>query len=350
MYSRQITKDWEGRKLKKVSLNPLCAALGLAVALFGAVPKADAEILVMGGNPEGSLFYAQSQALGSIISKYSDIRVDVLPQSPTAYFPMFMTQEADIGLSSPIEADFAARATGPYEGVNDGKGYPLATLMLGSPIRLTLVVRANSGIETMQDLKGKRVVADYGAFAGSSITAEAALANAGLTHDDVQIISVSSYPEGVDAVIEGRADAAVGSMGSGILQQLNAGDGAKMLSIDPSEEAMARAQKVGPAFVPLLVKPGPVGVKEDTYVLSYATTLYARPDLPDETVKTLLQVLWDHAGELAPIHPSLATWTTDRFASTQTLLPYHPAAEAFYKEKGVWTDAVDARNKAVAKK
>jgi hypothetical protein len=330
------------------ALKPAAAGLALAAALIGITPRAEAEIVVMGGNPEGSLFYAQSQAIGAVIGKHTDIRVDVLPQSPTVYFPMFMTQEADIGLSSPIEADFAARAVGPYDGVNGGEGYPLNTLMIGSPIRLSIVVRGNAGIETLADLKGKRVVADYGAFAGSSITAEAALANAGLTTDDIEVVSVSSYPEGVNAVIEGRADAAVGSMGSGILQQLNAAEGAKLLSIDPSDEAMARSREIGAAFVPLEVKAGPVGADQDIFVLSYGTTLYVRPDLSDETVTALLQAVWDNHEELKAIHPSLATWTPDRFASTQTMVPYHPAAIAFYKEKGVWTDEVEARNAEVS--
>ncbi|WP_157016879.1 TAXI family TRAP transporter solute-binding subunit [Mesorhizobium xinjiangense] len=329
-------------------LKPSTMGLALVAALIGTVSKADAEIVVMGGNPEGSLFYAQSQALGAIIGQHTDIRVDVLPQSPTVYFPMFMTQEASIGLSSPIEADFAVRAKGPYEGVNDGEGYPITTLMLGSPIRLSLVVRANAGIDTISDLKGKRVVANYGAFAGSSITAEAVLANGGLTTDDVELVSASSYPEGVSAVIEGRADAAVGSMGSGILQQLNAAEGAKLLSVDPSEEAMARSREIGSAFVPLKVKAGPVGVDEDIHVLSYATTLYARSDLEDETVTTILQAIWDHHEELEAIHPSLATWTPDRFASEQTVVPYHPAAVTFYKDQDAWTDEVEARNNEVA--
>jgi TRAP transporter TAXI family solute receptor len=333
---------------KKFRFMPAVAALGLSISLFGAAPKADAQIVVMGGNPEGSLFYAQSQALASTISKYTDVRVDVLPQSSTVYFPMFMTQEVDVGLSSPLEAYSAFNAEGLYEGVNDGEGYPLSTLMLGSPIGLSIVVRADSDIETLQDLKGKRVVMDYGAFASSSITAEAALANGGLTAEDVQVVSASSYPEGVNAVIEGRADGAVGSLGSGILQQLNASNGARLLSVDPSDEAMARTQEAGPAFVPLEVEAGPVGVNEDSHLLGYAITLYARPDLSDETVRTILQTIWDNHEELATIHPSLATWTPDRFASTQTQVPYHPAAVEFYKEKGVWTDEIDARNSEIS--
>merc|ERR1711916_85626 len=143
------------------------------------------------------------------------------------------------------------------------------------------------------------------------------LANAGLTDDDIEVVSVSSYPEGVTAVIEGRADAAVGSIGSGILQQLNAAEGARILSIDPSPEAMARSQEIGSAFVPIEVPAGIVGVDSDIYALSYATTLYGRSDLADDKVIAILETLWEHSEELKAIHPSLATWTPDRFNLTQ---------------------------------
>lgn len=324
------------------------AAVALAAGFALAPTAAQAQIIVMGGNPEGSLFFAQSQALASVIGRHSDLRVDVLPQSATVFFPMMDTEEADIGLSSPIEADFAFRATGPYDGANDGQGHDIRTIMLGSPIRLSLVVRGSSDIESVDDLAGRRVVADYGAFAGSTITANAVLANAGLTSDDVTVVSVSSFPEGVRAVIEGRADAAVGSIGSGVIQQLAAAEGARILPIDPSDEAMARAQEVGSAFVPLLLEPGPVGVDVDTYVLSYSTTLYTRADLDGEIIRTILEVLWEHSGLLPGIHPTLVTWTPDRFAGMDAVVPFHEAAIEFYREHGVWTEEHDALQAALS--
>jgi len=317
--------------------------LGVVSTLFAAAAPASADIIVMGGNPEGSLFYAQAQAIASVVGKHTDLRVDVLPQSGTVYFPMFQTEEADIGLASPIEAKLAVDAESPFDAAKSVGGYDMRTVMLGSPIRLSLVVRGSSDIHSLADLKGKRVVANYGAFAGSTITALAALANGGLTADDVQVVNVSSYPEGVSAVMEGRADAAVGSIGSGILQQLNASEGARILPIDPSPEAMARAQAVGPAFVPIMVPKGPVGIDEDTYTLSYAITIYARPGLSDDKVNTFIDALWEHSGELADIHPSLKTWTPDRFANTDAVIPYHPAAIEFYKAHDAWSPELDKK-------
>lgn len=315
----------------------------MGLALAGTAATASAQFVVMGGNPAGSLFYTQAQALATTINKHTGYRVDVLPQAGSVFFPMFQTQEADIGIASPVEAKLAYDAEAPFEGANGGDGYQMQTLMLGSVNRLSLVTRASDDINSLEELRGRRVVADYGAFAGATKTALAALASAGLTTDDVNVVPVSSYPEGVRAVIEGRADAAVGSVGSGILQELDAAHGARLLPIHTEEAAVARLQEVGPAFVPLEVDAGPVGIDERTAVLSYQTTLYTRLDLEEEVIQNIMEVLWNNADELPAITRTLSTWQPENYANTDVVIPFHPVAIEFYKEQGVWTDGLQAR-------
>lgn len=327
--------------LKKLStrLGLMGATAGL---LFAAAP-ANAEIIVMGGNPEGSLFYAQAQALASVIGEHTDIRVDVLPQSATVFFPMFETGEVDIGIVTPLEARVAYDGKAPNDIVETSGRYDMRTIMVGSPMFMSLVVRGSSDIESMADLKGKRIVNNYGAFTGSTLSSRATIANGGLNEGDYKPVGVTTYVEGVNAVIEGRADAAMASIGSGIIQQLNAAEGARILPIDGSPEAMERTQAIGPALVARNLPAGPVGVEQDMDVLSYGITLVARPDLSDETIKTILDAIWENYEELADIHPSLARWTPDRYASTEAVIPFHPAAVEFYKSKGAWSDEAEAR-------
>lgn len=333
-------------EMKMATMKKLLMAAALTLA--GAATAA-AQGLVLGGNPPGSLWYSQAQALAAVVSKHSPLRVDVLPQGGSTYFPMLQSREVDLGIASPIEALFATKAAWPFEGVNGGRGYAMKTVMLGSPNRLSLVTTKDSGINSPKDLKGKRVVANYGAFAGATLTSLSVLANAGLTKDDVRVVNVSSYPEGVRAVMEGRADAAVGSIGSGILQELHAAKGAKILPIDPSPEAMARVRKVGPAFVATVVKKGPPGVDVDTHTLAYDTTIVARPDLDNKAVATFIDTVWKHHKELPAIHKSLVTWTPDRFVSTDAVIPYHPGAIAYYKQRGVWTEAMEKHQADLSK-
>ena len=324
-----------------MSKRNLLIGFAAAVVIALQVPSvAWAQRVVLGGNPPGSLFYSMAQAISATVTKHSTIKVDVLPQGGSTYYPMMATGEVDFGLVNPIDALAARRGTPPFDKVSGGKGIPMQTLMLGSPIRLSLVTVDGSGIKSVKDLKGKRVVADYGAFASAGLTAMAVLANHGLSAKDVDVVTVSSYPEGVRAVMGGRAVAATASIGSGIIRELDASRGARILTIDPSPDAMARAKKFGEPYVVIKVPKGPPGVDEDIHALSYAITIVVRSNLDDKTAYDFVKAVWDHHAELKGIFRPLATWTPNRFASTQAVMPYHAGAIKFYKEQGVWSDAM----------
>lgn len=329
----------------------LTAARNIAVLLFvclAAVDPAQAQRVVLGGNPQGSQLYPMSNAIGSVVTRYSPLRVDVLPQGAGVFYPMMASAEVDFGMVNPMDALSAARGDPPYDRASRGRGFPIETLMLGSPIPLSIVAAGDSGIESVADLAGRRLVADYGAFASAGLTADAVLASAGLDRDDVEVVTVSSYPEGVRAVIEGRADAATGSVGSAIIRELELARGAKFLSVANDTEALARVQAIGSAFTPYLAEAGAPGLAEATWVLAYDVPIIVRSDLDEQVAYDFVKALWDHHAELARIYAPLATWTPDRFASTQALIPYHAGAVRFYREHGVWSESLETRQRTLS--
>ena len=188
-----------------------------------------AQRVVLGGNPQGSQLYPISQAISTIVSENSLLRVDVLPQGGSVLYPMMQTEEVDFALVNPMDALSALKGEGLYQRASRGQGFPMQTLMLGSPIALSIVAAADSGITSIADLAGRKVVANYGAFASAGLTAEVVLGSAGMDLSDIDVITVSSYPEGVRAVIEGRAQASTGSVGSSIIRELEVARGARFL-------------------------------------------------------------------------------------------------------------------------
>jgi TRAP transporter TAXI family solute receptor len=315
-------------------------AAALCIVLAAVTATAQAQRVVLGGNPQGSQLYPMSNAIAAVVSRHSNLRVDVLPQGGSVFYPMMATEEVDFGMVNPMDALSAVKGEPPYDRASRGRGFPMQTLMLGSPIMLSLVTARSAGVDSVQDLKGRRVVANYGAFASSGLTALAVLANATMSADDVEVVTVSSYPEGIRAVMEGRAVAATGSVGSGIIRELEASRGARFLSIDTSPAAMARVREIGSAFEPLRLEAGPPGVEEDIWVLSYDIPIVVRATLDDDIVYEFAKTVWEHYEELEALFAPLASWTPDRFVSTQALIPYHPGAIRLYREKGVWSEAM----------
>jgi hypothetical protein len=90
-------------------------------------------------------------------------------------------------------------------------------------------------------------------------------------------------------------------------------------------------------------------VVEDTCFVAYDIHFATHKAASEQLVTTILKVIWDNAEKLPPIHPGFKEWTRDRAASTDTTIPYHPAAIKFYQEKGVWKKEMDqAQQKLLA--
>ena len=325
------------------------SVVGLLVAgSLAAGCEPTGERLVLGGNPQGSQLYPMSNAIAATVSRNSSLRVDVLPQGAGVFYPMMASGEVDVGLVNPMDAASAARGEPPYDQASRGRGFRLRTLMLGSPIAVSIVAAADAGISSIEELAGRRLVANYGAFASAGLTAEAVLASAGLSLADVEVVTVSSYPEGVRAVIEGRADAATGSIGSAIIRELDVARGARFLPVDPGADSIARVRAVGSAFEAYRAAAGQPGIAEETWVIAYELPLVAREDLDEERAYTFVKTLYEHHAELKETYAPLSTWTPDRFADTTVLVPYHPGAVRLYRERGLWNALLDARQRELA--
>lgn len=326
-----------------------------------APPPAEAlpEALTLGTNPIGSLYYAMGAGFAKVIGEHTPMKVEVLPQSATVWYPMLKTGEVNFGIAAASDASVAYAGKAIYEEATKGEGYrDLRIIMHGTPMKMSMVVRGDSGIKTGQDLKGKRVNLEFGAHFSVRLNQLAMLANFGLTPADVKPGVASSYVEGVRAVIEGRADASEGSVGSAIIEELNATPhGAYFIPLDSSPEAVERMRHIEeyhlyvPEYYVTMVKAGPAGVDEDKYMFAYPIAMVCGQSFSEEAVYNIVKAIWENYEELAPIHPRLKDWTPDRYVTIHGSIPYHRGAIRWYKEVGVWTSEMEEhQQKLLAKK
>ena len=316
-------------------------------------PQALPKTLSLGTNPVGSLYYAMGAGLAKVIGAHTPMKVSVLPQEATVWYPLLKTGEVNFGINGAADVSIAYAGKAIYERVTQGKGYrELRTIMHGSPMMMSIVVRADSGIKIGRDLKGKRVVTDFGAHFSATLNQPCMLANFGLTLGDVMQVKASGHVDGVRALIEGRADASIQSIGSAVIEELGASPGgAYTLPLDPSPEAVERMRHHPvygvhiPEFYVAMCKAGPAGIKEDKNVFAYPITMVCSESLSKEIVYRIAKAIWENYKELAPIHPQLKYWTPDRYASINSSVPYHDGAVRWYKEVGVWTEDLEKHQK-----
>jgi TRAP-type uncharacterized transport system substrate-binding protein len=168
------------------------------------------------------------------------------------------------------------------------------------------------------------------------------LASAGLTWSDVKVVPVPAINEGVDALVQGRADVSEFALGGAKVKEADAAVGVRHISTDCSAEGEARLRRAVPGYYPRIVKAGTAtAVVEDTCFIAYDLYLATGKSTADAVVEAALRAIFEHAEKLPPLHPAFREWTRERAVDPDVTIPYHPGAIRLYRERGLWSPRME---------
>ena len=305
--------------------------------------------VTVGSNPPGSLFYALASGLGKVISEASQMQAQVQPYAGTSTFvPLFDSSELDFGVVNAVDMGMVYQGQKlKVGGRNPFPHVPSSRLIMrGSPLRSSLIVKKDSPIKTIGDVKGKRVTGEYPAQLAVWYNVFGSLSNGGLTWNDVKVVPVPAVNEGVDALIQGRADVTTHAIGSAKVKEADAAVGIRYIPLDCSKQGEARIKKAVPGYYLSVVKAGSsTGIVEDTCAYTYDIYLVGHKALPDAVVRNVLQAIWINIDKLPQFHPGFAEWTKNRAVDAEVTIPYHPAAIRFLKDQNAWPATMDEAQK-----
>lgn len=319
--------------------------------LFGDLVEAQLpSSTAIGTNPAGTVFYAVASGLASVISGAGPMQSVVQPYTGTSTFlPLLDNGEIDFGVVNAVDMSLAYQ--GPMRlkvgGRNPFPHVPNTRLLMrGSPLTASLVSKKDSTIKTVFDVKGKRVTGEYPAHLAVWYSVFGSLASGGLTWDDVKVVPVPAVNEGIDALVQGRAEVSNHAVGSAKIKEADAAVGVRYVSLDCSSQGEERIKKAVPGYFLVTLKSGSsTGIVGDTCVQSYDIYFVGHKALPVQVVQATLKALWDNVDKLPPLHPQFKEWTRERAAAADVTIPYHPAAVQFYKEKNLWNAKMDEAQK-----
>ena len=323
----------------------LAVVVGLVVALASPAAAQLPRSVTLATNPPGTVYYTFGSGLAKVISG-GPFQVAIQPYAGSSTFlPLLNTGEVELGIVNAVDMGLSYR--GPKFQIGGRNPFPHAPnvrlVMRGSPLLVGLLVRKDSPIKTVHDVKGKRMTGEYPAHLAVWYNMFGHLASAGLTWSDVKVIPVPAVNEGVDALIQGRADVTEHAINAAKIKEADASIGVRHVSIDCSPAGEKRLKQAVPGYYGRIVKPGEAtAVVEDTCFIAYDTYLSAGKGVPDAVVEAALKSVWENTDKLAPIHPLFKEWTRERAVAHEATIPYHPGAVRFYKERKVWTAEMDA--------
>jgi hypothetical protein len=203
------------------------------------------------------------------------------------------------------------------------------------PEPFTVVARADAGIETFEDLQGKRVnVGNPGS--GQRGTMEVLMEEMGWTMDDFAVASELQAAEQSQALCDNNIDAMIYTVGhpSGSIQE--ATTACDSVLVDVNNEATEALVEENP-FYRVATIPGGMyrGNPDDTTTFGVGATFITSADVPEEVVYTVVSAVFENIDQFRSLHPAFANLDPEEMVSDGLSAPLHPGAERYYREAGL---------------
>ncbi|MBR9902823.1 MAG: TAXI family TRAP transporter solute-binding subunit [Gammaproteobacteria bacterium] len=302
------------------------AASMLAVAL-----PASAQQLSIATGGTGGVYYPIGGGFAEMINNHiegAQATAEVTGAS-VENMGLIMRGDADLALAL---ADTVYQA---YNGTDDFEGRQVENIRaLASvyPNAVQLVTLAESDIETIADLEGKRV--SVGApGSGTELNARALLEANGISYEDFTPQRLN-FNETADAIRDGDIDAGFWSVGPPTSSILNLAATRDIRLISLSDEEVANAQAEEEVFAPYELAAGMYdGMDEAVQTIGIPNVLVVNSEMDEELAYQLTQLLFENTDELIAVHPA-ANDTTVEFTMDSTPVPLHPGALRYFEEVG----------------
>lgn len=297
------------------------------IALGAMAGQADAQQLRFMTGPQGGAWYPLGGAIQAMVAN-DGIRIQVLPGGGVANAQGVQGGQADIAFGNSISVVDALEGREPFSGRADNICL-LATLY---PQYFHIVATRSSGVETPEDLAGRRIVTQPVGNTAEQVT-RAVLQTAGLSYSDMRGVDYVSYSDAVGLLQDGNAE--VFTLGTTVPASsiMDLSNSTRLNFVALTEDFIGRMQQeINPGYASLTIPAGAYpGQDEDVIVVGYTTQIIVRCDLDDGAVGTILERMWENRSDMASINAVMRDMTLEDMM-VEGGVPLHAAARAFYEE------------------
>jgi TRAP transporter TAXI family solute receptor len=312
-------------------------ALLCAIALFAGMPASAQQKIQLsiatGGT--GGVYYPLGGGMANVLSKY------IPGITATAEVTGGSVDNLKlIGTGKPYIAFVMADAgQDAYKGEDKFKGHkvPLRTLMVLYPNRMHVVSVEGTGVNSMADLKGKRVSTGSPGSA-TEVMAFRLIEAAGLDKDKDLKRERLGVSESVNALKDKKIDAFfwVGGLPTAAVTDLAATPGVKIKMIEHANLVPAMNKKYGNLYVAdTIPKSTYSGMAADNHNASVWNILVSNEKLSDQAAYNIVKTVFDKRADLIAVHKEAENFKLELQKQAATPIPFHPGAIKYFTEKGI---------------
>lgn len=311
------------RQLRSVAIG--CAALLLSAG------AASAQTFGFATMQPGTLNHTTGSAIAKVLKDKASINAVIQPTAgESVLIPLVGRGEAEFGIANIFEVEGAKAANKELR-------------LIGSiqALRGAYFVRKDSGMKTMADLKGKRVVFGYSAMKTIDPLAKAMLMTGGLTEKDIKPVLVPNVIRGADEFAAGNADMFFFAFGAPKVREVDATVGG-ILALEVPESGMPEAKKILAGGYLTMVQPNPfyVGVPKAMNVYTWDNMLFTNSKVSDDVVYKLIDTMVKNKDDMLTIQPALREFTAAGLYKKYDI-PYHPGALKYFSEHKIDAKSVN---------
>jgi len=337
IFQGSLTSTKEVSRMKKGLFFSIALVAAMMMSLSPAMAKT--QFVTIGTGGITGVYYPTGGAIAKMVNKKKKeygIRATVESTGGSVFnINAVMNGDLEFGIA---QSDRQYQAVhGLAEWKDKGPQKDLRAVFSIHPESVTLVAAVDSGVKSIQDLKGKKVnIGNPGS--GQRQNAIDALEAVGIDiNKDIEAESIKAS-EAASLLQDGRIDAFFYTVGhpSGAIKEATSG-ARKVRIADVAgpgiDKLLAKYPYYAKAIIPIKLYPGAKNDK-DVQTFGVKATLVTSAKVPDEVVYAITKEVFDNFEAFKKLHPAYGTLTKQKMLEGLSA-PIHPGALKYYKEVGL---------------
>ncbi len=307
----------------------------IALLSFACAAAAHAQNISIATGGTGGVYYPLGGGMAAVLSKYVpgiQATAEVTGGS-VANLQLIGTGKPYLGMTMADAGLDALKGQDKFT----GKPVPIRTLMVMYPNRMHVVTIEGTGVNTMKDLKGKRVSTGSGGSA-TEVMAFRVIEAAGFDKDRDMKRERLGVAESVNAIKDRKIDAFfwVGGLPTAAVTDLANTPGVKIKLVDHADLVAAMNRKYGNLYVQdVIPKDTYRGMEADNKQATVMNLLVAHQNMDEKTAYDIVKAVFEHRDDLIRVHKEAENIKLENQKAAATPIPFHPGALKYYREKGI---------------
>ena len=325
--------------MRKIALTTFALALAVGVlmtGLKGPAGAAEQQFVSIGTGGVTGVYYPTGGAICRLVNKgrkQHGVRCSVESTGGSVYnINTIRAEELDFGVAQSDWQYHAYNGTSKFK--DQGPFKDLRAVFSVHPEPFTVVARADSGIKTFTDLKGKRVnIGNPGS--GQRGTMDVVMAALGWSKSDFALASELKSSEQAQALCDNKIDAMVFTVGhpSGSIKEATTSCASVLVPV------------TGPAIDKLVEDndyyrkatiPGGMytGTDSDVETFGVGATFVSSTRVSEEVAYVIVKSVFENFDQFRKLHPAFANLDPKEMIKDGLSAPLHDGAAKYYKERG----------------